>query len=88
MITLNDETLADNMENVWAFSGESPRMMTLNWRMNEMTAAIGLAQLQRVDKIAGEYYNVTLKILDDAIAGCKQWGRNNFPIYVTAGMAR
>ena len=71
MITVNDAPLADKMENVWAFSGESPRMMTLNWRMNEMTAAIGLAQLQRVDHIVREYYNVTLGILNDAIKDCE-----------------
>ncbi len=70
MSVVQDEELARNMEDVWAFSGESPRMMTLNWRMNEMTAAIGLAQLQRVDRIVREYYNVTLDILNDAIAGC------------------
>ena len=70
MITLKDEALADKMENVWAFSGESPTMMTLNWRMNEMTAAVGLAQLQRVDRIIRDYYNVTLAILNEAIEGC------------------
>ncbi len=70
MVTLNNEELANNLENVWAFSGESPTMMTLNWRMNEMTAAMGLAQLQRVDNILQNYYNVTLKIFNDAIADC------------------
>jgi dTDP-4-amino-4,6-dideoxygalactose transaminase len=72
MLTVRDPALADKMENVWAFSGESPTLMTLNWRMNEMTAAVGLAQLQRVDRIVKEYYNVTLGILNDAIKGC-QW---------------
>lgn len=71
MITLRDKKLAYQMENVWAFSGESPHFMTLNWRMNEMTAAMGLAQLQRVDRILKNYYNVTLKILNDTIAGCR-----------------
>jgi hypothetical protein len=70
MLTLKDAELADKMENVWAFSGESPTMMTLNWRMNEMTAAMGLAQLQRVDHIVKDYYNVTLGILNEAIKGC------------------
>ena len=71
MSTVQDDELANKMEDVWAFSGESPKIMTLNWRMNEMTAAVGLAQLQRVDRIVQNYYNVTLKILNDAIAGCK-----------------
>lgn len=71
MITVRDERLAHRMENVWAFSGESPTIMTLNWRMNEMTAAVGLGQLQKVDRIVQGTYNVTLKLLNDAIAGCK-----------------
>jgi len=71
MNVVRDPDLADAMENVWAFSGESPQMMTLNWRMNEMTAAVGLAQLQRVDGIIENTYNVTLKILNDAIADCE-----------------
>lgn len=71
MLTCNDPALAEKMESVWRFSGESPVHMTLNWRMNEMTAAMGLAQLQRVDRIIHDYYNVTLGILNDAIAGCR-----------------
>ncbi|MFH1023905.1 MAG: DegT/DnrJ/EryC1/StrS family aminotransferase [Planctomycetota bacterium] len=70
MVTVNNATLADKMENEWAFSGESPVIMALNWRMNEMTAAVGLAQLQRVDNIVKNYYNVTLKIFNDAIRDC------------------
>jgi dTDP-4-amino-4,6-dideoxygalactose transaminase len=70
MLTLRNRKLAHNMENVWAFSGESPRFMTLNWRMNELTAAMGLAQLQRVDRIVQQYYNVTLRLFNAAIEGC------------------
>lgn len=70
MLTLKNKQLAHKMENIWKFSGESPVIMTLNWRMNEMTAAMGLAQLKRVDNIVQNYYNVTLKIFNDAIAGC------------------
>lgn len=70
MLTLNSKKLAYQMENIWKFSGESPVIMTLNWRMNEMTAAVGLAQLQRVDDILEKYYNKTLKIYNDAIKGC------------------
>jgi perosamine synthetase len=71
MNVVRDAALADAMENVWAFSGESPQMMTLNWRMNEMTAAMGLAQLQRVDNIVQNTYTASLKTLNDAITGCR-----------------
>ncbi len=71
MLTVRDKKLAHQMENVWAFSGESPRIMTLNWRMNEMTAAVGLGQLEKVDRIIQGTYNKTLKILNEAIAGCR-----------------
>jgi dTDP-4-amino-4,6-dideoxygalactose transaminase len=71
MVTVNDPELARRMEDEWAFSGESPVIMALNWRMNEMTAAVGLAQLQRVDDIIRNHYDVTLKILNEAIKGCR-----------------
>ena len=44
------------MADVWAFSGESPLFMTLNFRMNAPTAAIGLAQLHKVDSIISTYH--------------------------------
>lgn len=84
MSTVNDAELADKMENVWAFSGESPTLMTLNWRMNEMTAAIGLAQLQRVDGIV-RYYGESLKILNGAIAGCNWLKPRRIPSEATVG---
>jgi dTDP-4-amino-4,6-dideoxygalactose transaminase len=71
MVTVRDPALAERMENVWAFSGESPVKFTLNWRMNEMTAAVGLGQLAKVDRIVQGTYNVTLGLLTDAIAGCR-----------------
>jgi len=70
MSITNDEALADKIRNVWRFSGESPAFMTLNWRMNEVTAAIGLAQLQRVQGYLDNVYNVTLGILNEAIKDC------------------
>lgn len=70
MSTVNVDELAWNMENVWRFSGESPVHMTLNWRMNEMTAAVGLGQLEKVDAIIRGTYDVTLGILNEAIRGC------------------
>jgi len=82
MSVINDATLADKMENVWAFSGESPTMMTMNWRMNEMTAAVGLAQLQRVDAI-NRYYLESLKIFNNAIAGCSWLAPRRVPAEAT-----
>jgi perosamine synthetase len=71
MTITNNSALMDKMANVWAFSGESPHFMTLNYRMTAVTAAIGLAQLEKVDDIVQNTYNKTLKILNDAIKGCK-----------------
>ncbi len=79
MITLRDPALAEMLETIWAFSGESPTRMTLNWRMNEMTAAMGLAQLQRVARIVHDYYDVSLKIFNDAIEGCKWLKKRHIP---------
>ena len=67
--TMNTE-LMDKMANVWAFSGESPHFMCLNYRMTAVTAAIGLAQLGKVGDII-TYYNKTLAILNDAIKDCR-----------------
>lgn len=74
MSVIRDPELADKLENIWAFSGESPVMMTLNWRMTEVTAAMGLAQLSKIDDILS-YYDKTLEILNDAVKDCK-WLKN------------
>jgi dTDP-4-amino-4,6-dideoxygalactose transaminase len=79
MTVTDDEDLAYKMSNVWAFSGESPKFMTLNFRMNELTAAVGLAQLEKVDSIIQNTYNKTLKILNDAIKDCKWLRTRNIP---------
>jgi dTDP-4-amino-4,6-dideoxygalactose transaminase len=76
MMTTDREDLYDRLYNEWAFSGESPAFLTLNFRMNEMTAAIGLGQLQRVDAYVKEYTQ-SLRVLDDAIRDCK-WLRNRY----------
>jgi len=68
-VTMNEE-LFDKMRNAWWFSGESPKFMYTNYRMNEVTAAVGLAQLQKVDGIIEGTYNRTLDILNLAIEGC------------------
>ncbi len=69
MTISNDSQLIANMSDAWAFSGESPKFMTMNYRMTAPTAAIGLGQLEKVDGIIA-YYNKTAKILADAIDGC------------------
>jgi len=73
MVT-NRKDLHDNLYDEWAFGGESPRFLTMNFRMNELTAAVGLAQLERFPKYL-EQYNAALDIYNDAIADCK-WLRN------------
>jgi dTDP-4-amino-4,6-dideoxygalactose transaminase len=75
MMTMNDSYLHDNLYGGWAFGGEVPtRYMALNYRMNEMTAAVGLAQLQRVDGYLEEYTE-NLRVMNEAIADCA-WLRN------------
>jgi len=69
-VTMNEE-LFEKMRGVWWFSGESPQFMYTNYRMNEVTAAVGLAQLEKVDGIIEGTYNKTLEILNKAIEGCE-----------------
>ncbi|MHB0858215.1 MAG: DegT/DnrJ/EryC1/StrS family aminotransferase [Anaerolineae bacterium] len=63
------EDLHHKLYNEFAFSGESPAFLTLNFRMNELTAAVGLAQLERVDGYIAEY-TASLNLYNEAIAGC------------------
>ena len=71
MSVTNSEELFDQMRNAWWFSGESPKFVYINYRMNEVTAAVGLAQLEKVDEIINGTYNKTLAILNKAIEGCE-----------------
>ena len=77
MVT-NREDLHHLLYNEWAFSGESPAFMTLNFRMNELTAALALAQLERVDGYVAEY-SANLKIWDDAIGDCAWLRKRRVP---------
>ncbi len=70
MTVTDNESLFEKMRGAWWFSGESPRFVYINYRMNEVTAAVGLAQLEKVDKILCTY-NETLGILNEAISGCE-----------------
>jgi perosamine synthetase len=71
MTVTDNEELFDQMRGAWWFSGESPKFVYINYRMNEVTAAVGLAQLGKVDAIINGTYNRTLAILDEAIKGCE-----------------
>lgn len=71
MTVTDDEALFDQMRSAWWFSGESPKFVYINYRMNEVTAAVGLAQLEKVDEIINGTYNKTLRILDKAVEGCE-----------------
>jgi dTDP-4-amino-4,6-dideoxygalactose transaminase len=73
-MTTDREDLYEKLYDEWAFGGESPAFMTLNYRMNELTAALGLAQLSRVDGYVAEYTR-GLHTLDEAIRDCA-WLRN------------
>ncbi len=59
------------MRGAWWFSGESPKFVYINYRMNEVTAAVGLAQLEKVDGIIEGTYNKTLRSWTRAIEGCE-----------------
>lgn len=77
MTVTNNEELFDKMRGAWWFSGESPKFTYLNYRMNEVTAAVGMAQLEKVDGIVDGTYNKTLAILNNAIKGC-EWLKPRF----------
>jgi perosamine synthetase len=70
VMTTNRKDLHDKLYNEWAFKGESPSFLTLNFRMNELTAAVGLGQLERFPEYLKEY-NANLATYNEAIAGCK-----------------
>jgi perosamine synthetase len=77
MTVTNNEEIFEKMRGMWWFSGESPQFLSLNFRMNEMTAAVGLAQLEKVDSIINGTYNQTLHMLNEAIDGCEWlWPRH------------
>jgi len=75
MIVTDNDQLAHDITHKMAFSGESPLFFTMNYRMNEVTAALALAQLEKVDDILRNTYNKTLAILNGAIKDC-HWLKN------------
>jgi perosamine synthetase len=74
VMTTNRKDLHHKLYNEWAFKGESPSFLTLNFRMNEVTASVGLGQLARFPEYLKQY-NKTLALYNEAIADCP-WLRN------------
>jgi len=70
IIVTDNADLHQKLYNEWAFKGESPSFLTLNFRMNELTAAVGLAQLERFPAYLKEY-NENLARYNEAISGCR-----------------
>ena len=78
MLVTDRKELYDKIYGEWAFSGESPAFLTLNYRMNELTAAVGLGQVQRVMGYV-ERYTRNLAVMNQAIAGCEWIGPREVP---------
>lgn len=74
----NRADLHHALYNEWAFKGESPSFLTLNFRMNELTAAVGLAQLERFPQYLKEY-DANLAMLNEAVADCKWLRKRTVP---------
>lgn len=69
MMVTDDPEIDEKLYGEWHF-GESPKWFTLNFHMNEVTAAVGLAQLERVPGYI-ETYNACQCHLEKAVEGCK-----------------
>ena len=68
MVITNDDKLAAEVNKRIIF-GESPEVLSSNYRMTEFQAAVGVAQLKKVPGYLEEYRK-SKQILDEAIAGC------------------
>jgi dTDP-4-amino-4,6-dideoxygalactose transaminase len=77
MVTDRDD-LYRHIRDEWAFSGETPAFLTLNFRMNELTGAVGLGQVARVRGYVEEYTRSRIT-MDEAIAGCRWLKRRQTP---------
>jgi perosamine synthetase len=69
MAITNDDRLAAELNKRIIF-GESPSTLSSNYRMTELQAAVGVAQLKKVPEQMKEYL-AGKQLLDEAIAGCK-----------------
>ena len=68
MAITDDDRLAAELNKRIIF-GESPEVLSSNYRMTEFQAAVGVAQLKKVPGYLQEYTE-NLQALNDAIAGC------------------
>ena len=68
MAICEDDRLAFELDRRIIF-GESPEVLSSNYRMTEFQAAVGVAQLKRVPGYL-KAYREGKKVLDEAIAGC------------------
>lgn len=68
MAITNDDKLARELNKRIIF-GETPEVLSSNYRMTELQAAVGLAQLKKVPEFIKEF-NAGKKLLDEAIQGC------------------
>lgn len=64
----DDDRLAAEIDKRVIF-GETPEVLSSNYRMTELQAAVGVAQLKKVPGFLEEF-NEGKKLLDDAISGC------------------
>lgn len=69
MAIVNDSKLAAEINKRIIF-GESPEVLSSNYRMTEFQAAVGVAQLKKVPGYL-QTYREGKKILDEAIADCR-----------------
>lgn len=68
MAITNDDKLASELSKRIIF-GESPEVLSSNYRMTEFQAAVGVEQLKKVPRYL-KIYREGKKILDEAIADC------------------
>ena len=64
------ERLFELVRLVWWFSGESPQLFDSNYRLAEVTAAVGLAQPEKLDRLIGGAHSRTPIVLKEANDGC------------------
>lgn len=69
MAIVNDDKLAGEINKRIIF-GESPEVLSSNYRMTEFQAAVGVAQIKKVPGFLDEFREGR-KLLDAAVAGCK-----------------
>jgi dTDP-4-amino-4,6-dideoxygalactose transaminase len=68
MAITDDDRLADEINKRIIF-GESPEVLSSNYRMTEFQAAVGVVQLKKVPGYLAQYAEGS-RLLDEAVAGC------------------